>query len=637
MHMTSCPVCNSPVNFSSSYTNFIVCKTCKSSLSRKTGGGVDISSVSVLKQDETGVVHTGSHGEWNGRSFEVTGRLKCYFDGFHSNRWTILFADGTTQLLVETDGFLAIYEEVKDASKNKMETLNTTMLGTEAIMIVTDRRSFIFNRSFCSNMFIEGEVYTETEGLKFNAYELGDEGPGRMEVVDTKNGGPYCWQLYYVTAGELKLKVPEIVHAAKEVACAHCKKSTRLLVPQYSRFFTCSGCKGWNEIEPNGTITYKDSSFDEITGIVPVGTKGIINDTEYIITCITQKLEVGSPKIYWREYTLFSLTAGFAFLSEFNGHWIFLQEAKFNERWLDYKKEIEVDGEPFLLYNEYSYKITDAVGESCVPFSTPGILAKEFISPPEIYAAEKNKNKELAWFKGRHITSEEVELAFAEASPQMPLQSGVGAVQPMPFYMNMGLLQRMTLLCIGLFLIMQVILSKMSGEKVLFEANYTGLVDTIASKGLITPSFELDKWKSNLEFRISSPVSNSWFEASMTLVNDANGKEYSFEKGVEYYYGITEGESWSEGSSSSEILLSSLPGGKYHMNIFPSFDNITPQDKREFSISVVNDVPMWSNVFVMIGLLLIYPVIQWFRNRSFEKRRWYGSENNPYANSYDED
>src|SRR5256884_3399665 len=61
----------------------------------------------------------------------------------------------------------------------------------------------------------------------------------------------------------------------------------------------------------------------------------------------------------------------------------------------------------------------------------------------------------------------------------------------------------------------------------------------------------------------SSPVDNSWLALDGDFVNEDTGLIQAFELPIEYYHGVEDGESWSEGSHSNDTYVSALPEGKY--------------------------------------------------------------------------
>jgi hypothetical protein len=132
----------------------------------------------------------------------------------------------------------------------------------------------------------------------------------------------------------------------------------------------------------------------------------------------------------------------------------------------------------------------------------------------------------------------------------------------------------------------------------------------------------LDKWRSNLEFYISATVSNSWFEAGITLVNVDNGTEYSVENGVEKYSGYDDGEYWSEGSEHEDVLLHKVPAGNYFLKIQPVRSDLSIPT---FFLRVTYDVPMWRNFWVFVLFALLPLLVLYARLHIMENMRWQDS------------
>ena len=110
------------------------------------------------------------------------------------------------------------------------------------------------------------------------------------------------------------------------------------------------------------------------------------------------------------------------------------------------------------------------------------------------------------------------------------------------------------------------------------------------------------------------------------MINVETGDEYSLSKEIEYYLGYEDGSSWSEGSTYGEAFISQIPGGKYHINIYPEFGT----SSHEFTIRIVRDVPSNMNFVLLAVALIIVPIIFGIRKRILEGRRWKDSDYSPY-------
>ncbi len=103
----NCPSCGAAVNFQSKSSVFAVCSFCKSSLVREDVDLTVLGKVADLRDDLT-PLQVGTKGTYNGKSFELAGRMKIgYSDGFW-NEWYALFSHDQVGWLAEAQGFLGM-------------------------------------------------------------------------------------------------------------------------------------------------------------------------------------------------------------------------------------------------------------------------------------------------------------------------------------------------------------------------------------------------------------------------------------------------------------------------------------------------------------------------------------------------
>jgi len=621
-----CPVCSNSIGFSSFRTNTKVCPTCNSVIERNEAGVATTLSISSVKQQVNNIITIGTRGKYNSKAFEIIGCLRCDMGRFYHNRWTIRFDDGNIALLTESLGFYAIQQKTNIENAAKLQLVSALDTGTDSIEINRGSKMYVFEKYKCEKSWIEGEVFLPKASTYFKGYELADNYDNRLEIIDYGSNLFEVFTIDYILLNELALtNTAKTKVEAVTLKCGRCSKPVTIKLPQYNKHVVCESCFAWNEREGNNTLKER-KKFDDLRSDLPLKSKGIINGIYYEIIGITKKYESGSIDTHWMEYTLFNEETGFAFLAEYNGHWTYLKEIKLGHSWPQYNQEIMVDGENYVLFNDYTFKIKSACGEFFTPLNGGNIKAKEYISPPEMYAAENNDGKEITWYKAKHMSAEEVFKGLNSDSP-IPYSFGVGPLQPMRLPINMRLLTRMTLIALAVFLSIQVFFSFSATDTVVFTENFL-IPDSIPPKGIVSNSFVLQPQSSNLEFYISAPVADSWVELDITLVNDQTGKEYNLNKGVEYYSGYSEGEHWTEGSTDTDAMLSSVLGGTYHLNIFPSTGGNSKV--TYFSITIKNDVPMWRNFVFVTLFALIFPLLQWIRTQTFERRRWNNSPHNPY-------
>ena len=125
--------------------------------------------------------------------------------------------------------------------------------------------------------------------------------------------------------------------------------------------------------------------------------------------------------------------------------------------------------------------------------------------------------------------------------------------------------------------------------------------------------------------RHATDVTNNWLSLSTTLVEKNTGESYQGEQEVSHYKGVDDGESWSEGSPSEEMVFKAVPAGTYYLVIeyeLGTDDAAAVVDTLE----VVRNPTVWSNFVLLLIFLAIFPLISRWRRNAFEARRWSESD-----------
>jgi len=410
--------------------------------------------------------------------------------------------------------------------------------------------------------------------------------------------------------------------SSSTVLCPKCGVENTLRGKAMTLALTCKGCKtyfcrgSWNDEQS----TFRHTERPALT----IGSRGKIDGYSYEVMGFVVKAE-SKYHYQWREYLLFNPYRGFAFLSEYNGHWNFiwpLERDPRNGKVDDffYKDTI------FKLYQKYGAEVIYAEGEFFfdVVGTTESSTNHEYVGPPYLIAVEKNDDSFIV-FEGEHLTQNEIATAFALSKEDLPDKTGVGYTQPFNQSIDDNVLIKITVLFIVALVIAQIVLTSSSkDERVLQEQYYESNLK--GQKMLVTPSFEFKDGTKSLEINLEAPIANDWFFGEFSLINEGDGTEYNFTHEIEYYSGYEDGEHWSEGSTSGTAFLSQIPAGKYHLNIYPEFS----PNNHEFSISVYRDVPITSNFFIACIGLLLFPLIFFVWKRNYEQRRWSDSDYSPY-------
>lgn len=407
---------------------------------------------------------------------------------------------------------------------------------------------------------------------------------------------------------------------------------------------TCPKCK--TVIEPRGRamtlamtckscrLYFRSGEWDKATvefqhteqQALPIGARGRFDNFLYEVMGFVVK-EESKYKYRWREYSLFNPYRGYAFLSEYNGHWNFVWPIEDDPRVHVSDQHFKYEDHNYDLYQKYTAQVVYASGEFFfdVVDITASTVNYEYIAPPFMLAMEQSDDSML-WCKGEYFTMAEIASAFSLPTGKLPGQTGIGYTQPFNASFTSSALISFTAVIILLTLVIQLVLNNAAEDKIVFQGEFdrNQLTD---QKVLVSPSFTLDNGPQSLEVLVYAPLSNDWFFSQFTLVNENDKTEYNFTKEVEYYSGVDDGTSWSEGSRSGEAFLSKIPAGTYHLNIYPEF---SPRNQT-FSVVVRRDIPMYSNFFVVCLGFLVFPVFYFIRRHYREQKRWSESDYSPYS------
>ncbi|EOA11040.1 PF13785 domain protein, partial [Porphyromonas gingivalis JCVI SC001] len=161
------------------------------------------------------------------------------------------------------------------------------------------------------------------------------------------------YQVEYVPFEELSLQDLRAYHySEKKFNCANCSASIAVKTYPYAQSCSCAQCGMTYELKNGIDLQKAGLRKEEGYIFIPLGSTGKINDIDYEVIGYVRKEEQNEYKSQWSEYTLFNPQHGFAFLSEYQGHWIYLREQGDSPILTSARhKQLTYDKETFQLYN----------------------------------------------------------------------------------------------------------------------------------------------------------------------------------------------------------------------------------------------------------------------------------------------
>jgi hypothetical protein len=350
------------------------------------------------------------------------------------------------------------------------------------------------------------------------------------------------------------------------------------------------------------------------------GDEGDLFGRRYLVTGWVRKKETNTPYT-WAEYHLFNPVHGFAQLSVYEGHWTFHEQLKVYPRASGIEEVLIYERNAYERYNSYKCTVLEAAGEFSRDLNEDQrAKVQEYISPPVMLTRELEPD-ELAWYLGRYVEPELVKEAFGKAEAPPP-RKGVGAAQPLRLAIDKNVLKTISAFAVVIYLLTQVFFWLGDSKSPIGSWNLQVKQSTPAMGEMVeTPSFDLRSRYGAVEIMVfPAGLENRWFSLSGALINEHTGEARSFEMDIEFYSGYEGGEHWSEGGRSDGIIFSALPAGKYHLELYPVYDSRNPV--TNFSVQVNGSPTLWSNLWVVMLLAMIFPLITWYRVTSFENKRW---------------
>ena len=407
-----------------------------------------------------------------------------------------------------------------------------------------------------------------------------------------------------------------------KVPCYACNTVTELEVGFKVVNFVCPNCHSLYWADSEGQLRSRSKFKPEINHFdFKIGDKGFLKGAEYMVTgAITKKVNGG---YHWREYILKNDAGDFVYLSESDGHWIFLteMEEKFDVR--THPKSITYQSSSFHLYEYSDTDIDNAAGFFDFELPVKRVHLTEYIQPPLMISIEKMNGVETA-FLGEYISKADIKKGFPQTD--LPYQRGVNMVQPYYFDVN----NMAIIFCIFLLMIITTnwYIYKDQAEQTVFDKAiaFTDFND----KELTSESFVLKGGSAPVTVQVSTDVDNSWANVDVALVNESTNDEIHANKDIEYYHGYEDGESWTEGNWSEKFNICGVKAGKYHLLIKPLK---APEDIKNtaMKVKVVWNQPSSRNVWIIaIFMIVVYIVIRYFKI-NFEKTRWEDSSYSPYS------
>lgn len=420
--------------------------------------------------------------------------------------------------------------------------------------------------------------------------------------------------------------------------CPGCNTAKTLLDPDSALYFVCDQCNSYIDRFANQKIATLPETDYEFHPNFEIGSELEFKSKKYrVIGQIKYSILHTNMDYFWDYYVIQTSdgdTEGIGLSSGHLTHYVPIDNAIIPK---SLNNTVVYEGKYYDRFDQYTYTATAAKGE--FPYHILEELeGNDYILPPEIYTISVGAET-VTLEKGIYIEENELKFTSIKKAPFIKNKKEVHPIQPNPrskkFFTGIKI---MAVFAIFWTLFLSLYYSLIVGDAAIVATDYQHAVKTadssqsaLASSNIIgdsivrSRSFELKRPYNTAEVEISTNISQSWLALEMELVNENTGELYALTKELEYYSGSSDGEYWSEGSQNGSAQIGHLPKGRYHINYHPVYNKDLDLTGIYWHAEIKINAPVYSNLFIAIGICIILGSIFWFIRNKVEYKRWSNS------------
>ncbi len=625
---SNCPSCAAPIEFKAGSTIVVVCEFCRSAVARTDRALEDLGKVAEVVETQS-PLKIGLKGEFKGNRFELTGRAQLKHEmGGVWDEWYATFSNGWVGWLAEAQGrfYMTFYQPLPAGTV--LPDFEQLRIG-EPISGIPGAAEFIAaEKGTATAAAAEGEIpYQLVPGEQSRYADLAGKDDA-FGTIDYSFDPPWVFVGRQVTLAEIGLGDARPVErearttTSAAMGCPNCGGPITLQAPDKAERVTCPNCDSLLDVNQGNLSYLKSLKPIPHEFVLSIGAEGTFAGGKKfkIIGAVVRSVTIEGEKYFWHEYLLYEPRIGFRWLVHSDNHWNFIEPVN--------PAEIAQGGNfgagSTVSYNGGTYKIfqdANAVvqyvqGEFYWRVEQGEMVrAIDYVAAPLMLSQELSPN-EVNWSLGVYMTNAEIEKAFG--ADDLPKPWGVAPNQPFTgsFYYTWGLLPVFLLFVVAIFLIP---LSGFSSTILSQQIDLPPMANATQPQAAFSQAFGI-KANRNIRITATAPVTNSWADLDVDLINEQSQEIESVNIPIEFYNGVDSDGAWSEGGQTQDATLSSLPAGKYTLRVEGTWQNW--QTAVPVSVKVEQNVNRGVNFACALIVLLIVPVLGVIRKITFESRKW---------------
>lgn len=629
----NCPSCGGPLRFRGATSVVAVCGYCRSTLVREGARLEDIGKQAELIEDES-PLRIGAGGRHRGAAFDVVGRIQYRYGAGTWNEWHVLFSDRKGAWLSDAS------REYTIAYLNPpAEVPPFASLAPGQGVPLQGRAFTVTNKEEAEVVAGEGELpFRFQSGWKAPVADLRGEG-NAFATIDYSEEPPHVYigerlpfDVFSFT-GLRDVDAPGGFARSKALAfrCGGCGAPVEKHLTT-TEVVACAACGTVTDVTSGvGAIVQRNERHRAAyVPSIPLGSEGTWKGIRYeVVGLMRRGIEVDGETYEWAEYLLHNAEQGYAWVSEYQGHFSVIHaaaELPKREKWIGGKGQARLRylGHVFTHFQHAEAKVTYLAGEFYWRVQLGDMaVVDDYVCPPLILSSEKT-GSELAWSFGEYAPGPALWKAFAlPGKPPHPV--GVAPNQPSPHVGEAGRLWKAAFLFLAIALALQALLSIGSWVR------RPDAMPFVAAPGEPTratsPVFTLGGWADGpVTARIVSDAVGTWLLVNLQLTNADTGEAFAIRRQL----GTTVVGGVQQGSTRDVLEFPAVPPGRYTLTVEATSGRpAAGRPSVHGSVEAYRSKPDWGNFALLLGFLVLWPAAAWYRSSAFESRRWAESDYAP--------
>ncbi|NVB84143.1 MAG: DUF4178 domain-containing protein [Kofleriaceae bacterium] len=430
----------------------------------------------------------------------------------------------------------------------------------------------------------------------------------------------------HITGGEVGPSREAQVRSSR-LACPNCNAPIELHTSETQRA-VCAHCNTLLDINA-GSLQVLGKLATKAQPRIPLGAKGRFLEGEMtVIGYIGRSAQIEGDWYPFEEYLLYAPNVGFRWLVESDGHWSYVQPVATGAVKFE-GGDATYEGVKLRLFQSAQLRVDNVLGEVYWKVQA-GEMSRgdDFVAPPAMLSRETSGGEET-WSLSTYLKVDEVERAFGKTPLQVRAPIGVAPnqVNPAGNAATPLTLSFLALLLLGIvFAVMAPATQKYQTEVTIHPGQPVASESSDGSNVFFSDPFKLEAGK-NVELAFRTNLANNWAYVVASLVNTNTGDVVTADASMEYYSGVEDGESWSEGNQSASKVVSPVPAGDYALRLEMQHGATTGD--VPMTVRVRQGVFRGRYLAIALGALGIPFLIIGIYSYSFERKRWTNSSQGP--------